>query len=71
MGKKIRFNIDSLKVRSFVTSLDDDKKDEVQGGVTPSGDFCSLSCGTFCEYCPNSFECTFDCSAPTCTTCPY
>lgn len=71
MGKKIKLSIEDLEVKSFVTSLDDDKKEEARGGYTASRPFCTLSCGTFCEYCPDSFECTFDCSGPTCTTCPY
>ena len=38
MSKKIKLNLGELHVQSFVTSLDDNEKDHVKGGI--SGDIC-------------------------------
>lgn len=63
MPKKIKLNLNDLKVQSFVTTLNDWEKNELKGGTTNSWD----------EDCPQTCmsACITDCAASVClTTCP-
>ena len=59
MGKKIKLNLDDLKVKSFVTSLQNNEKERLRGGVQPccsedmsgGGGGGGTGDGSFQEYC--------------------
>jgi hypothetical protein len=64
MAKKLKVNLDGIKVRSFLTSLQVDEKDEVKGG---SGGACCTSpkdymCNTHYWECVESVD--HDCDEP-------
>lgn len=62
MPKKIKLNLEDLKIKSFVTSLDDGDAKNVKGGETEGGLSCNWKCGDT-EY----WECESDaCSQDTC-----
>lgn len=46
--KKVKLNIDDLKVQSFVTSFDKDTQETVKGGTDESVELCSQG-PVFCE----------------------
>lgn len=50
MGKKIKLSLDDIKITSFVTSLNDNQKEEVKAGGTYT--VCKYySCLTYCPDC--------------------
>jgi hypothetical protein len=58
MSKKKKLNLNDLKVKSFVTSLDTDTKNQAKGGMT--GSMCETDCAI--TYCRSAYtNCTCDC----------
>jgi hypothetical protein len=57
MSKKIKLNLEDLKVESFVTSLNNKQKNMIKGG----SNFCTWTCGTNCG--SNCLCATFDCAS--------
>lgn len=58
MPKKLKLNLNDLKVQSFVTALDEREKRGFKGGTTGGDDGCPPTCAT----CPAT-------CAQTCFTC--
>lgn len=53
MPKKVRLNMKSLKVQSFVTSLGEDSQEKVKGGIPRTCRSCVEDCSvTFYWVCP-------------------
>jgi hypothetical protein len=74
MPKKLKLDLEGLKVNSFVTSVADGVKGKVKGGAVTLFSECSLPCIESCwGYCPTE-TCQTDCgsceSCVTCVTCP-
>jgi hypothetical protein len=44
MSKKIKLNLDELKVESFVTTLSDEEKNNIKGGRTQMGECSRDNC---------------------------
>lgn len=52
MPKKLKLNIQELKVQSFVTLLSEDEKNVFKGGGTDIDDCSTQSCLSNCVTCP-------------------
>lgn len=52
MAKKMKLNLEDLKVQSFVTSLKKDEKDELKGGKPPVPD--TFTCEVSYGPCPSN-----------------
>lgn len=50
MGKKIKLNLEDLKVQSFVTSLNKDEKIVLKGGESKLTTPQTYICSDFCSY---------------------
>jgi hypothetical protein len=61
MPKKLKLDLNGLRIQSFVTSLDKRDKSKVRGGITAS-----LNCPDCTEGCPTQ-TCYTNCG--TCNTC--
>lgn len=46
MPKKVKLNMENLKVQSFVTSLEDDQKEKAKGGLP----YTCLTCDGLCSW---------------------
>ncbi len=68
MPKKIKLNLNDLKVQSFVTAFDDKEKREFIGGTSDDGGVCPPTCGSQCAtVCSLCFtQCT---GSPICEAC--
>ncbi len=53
MGKKMKLKLDEIRVESFTTSLNDDEKRDLKGGLLESSDGPSWDAGAACTYCPS------------------
>ena len=61
MPKKMKLQLDDLKVRSFITSVADEQGQKIKGGITNSG-LCTCRICTNYQGCPPGQ--TDDCSPP-------
>lgn len=53
MPKKIKLDLQGLKVQSFVTTLKEDQKEEVKGGLPYTCNTCAMDCSyTYIWWCP-------------------
>lgn len=52
MPKKVKLNMEGLKIQSFVTSLEDSQKEEVKGGLPYTCRTCGDCSWTYFWYCP-------------------
>lgn len=50
MAKKMKLNLEDLKVQSFVTSLKNDEKIALKGGKPPVPETYQLCASDFCSY---------------------
>jgi hypothetical protein len=68
MSKKLKLDLNDLKVTSFVTSLGDGQKKGIKGGATPlCGPVSEYECPTQYVGCPTFQTCeTCDCGTETC-----
>lgn len=66
MPKKFKLDIESLKVQSFVTSLNNEAKRKIRGGEIPT-DTC-FSCPDTYQECNTYTECP-TCPGGTCASC--
>jgi hypothetical protein len=69
MKKKKKFNLEVIKVKSFITSLNDDEKNKINGGIpglTDPDDTCmtQVTCDTCISQCGNCA--TLDCPSYIC-----
>lgn len=70
MPKKLKLDLNGLKVNSFVTSLGNRDREKIKGGVDPT-DFGSCSCDGGCQTkymltCPECFSIDHTCETCDC-----
>ena len=65
MSKKLKLDLNGLKVRSFVTSLEKEEKRNIQGGVTDPHPAICRTWEATCTICPGETE-GFSCPATAC-----
>lgn len=68
MGKKLKLNLDALKVKSFVTSINDEQQEQVRAGEASRWTKCSYPALCSEESCPE-VTCTCPTNWYTCQTC--
>jgi hypothetical protein len=71
MPKKLKLDINNLKVQSFVTSLENRDKTKIKAGADKTRDYDTFPCNTCDDPCEPSFggTCVYTCDGTCLNTC--
>jgi hypothetical protein len=72
MPKKLKLDLNGLRIQSFVTSLEKRDESKIKGGLTVNTncpETCATDCGTCGTQCGSCDTCTCDTCETNCGTC--